>query len=73
MGRRELAACSFSSSPSAASSLVSFEKPSSPARPFSSASSVARLIPSVARLIPAFRASAAWLSFSFFRRSAKHN
>ena len=47
MGRCELAACSFNSRPTAASSLVSFEKPSSPARPFSSASSVARLMPAL--------------------------
>ena len=37
----------MSSSPSAASSLVTLEKPSSPARPFSSASSVARLTPAL--------------------------
>ena len=60
MGRAELIGWTFSSSPKAASTRVSFEKPSSPVRPFSSASSVARLI-------PALRDSSDWLSFTFLR------
>src|SRR5580658_3962487 len=42
VGRRALAFCSFSSSPSAERILVILEYPSSPIRPFSRASSVER-------------------------------
>ena len=63
MGRSATAACNLSSSPTTVSSLVSFPNPSSPARPFSKASIVARLT-------PALRDNATWLSLSALRRSA---
>lgn len=63
VGRSEPDFRSCSPNPSADRSLVTLEKPSSPLRLFSSASSVARLI-------EALRANSAWVRPSFLRLAA---